>query len=633
MSIDSRKDIVLSYYNDLTYEDKLSTAVNFLMKIDRYDLYERCLFVIKFFVPFWMFTEYIVFILKSKLEHFKHVNISANTKKTITTLILIFFLFILVLIMNVYLSKDNIIGFWGLNSNTNFPIEGLAYTIVLLISFISNHITIYFIKYFAQNNSPVNRYSGVLSKNLNEKLNSLSEDVDNLFGHQVFAGESTYNVLFKLLEQQKGKKSKAFILRYLAQLLDDRIEENDHYIMISNKNNRWPNIKYSHFLANNMDRAEESVIWVVSPKDFYNIMLPDFIGYYLISNALAVVGEELLPASEKEYLALKKLFPKLYKYIKEEMDIKLLDNDCRVAQSKIIKEFDTLFVDLRNHSKHRRNKNEKENDQLKQAMLFNKALETLKTAGFLIYKLTGNVNYKIVKAKYYSFECMFINKIFPHYNSFRRSNVQQKERVLLIGDIDFDIGTLKSSLYDALSKSHWTRNDIQTNGWSKLWTQVGITHEDLADGSIIEKSLDLFKLTCGGEDNISFINMGNWYIDNVEKAMEKEHSLSAEEVSSVIVKLKEEINNTKFENLDMGIYDREYIVSSEHDLGSRKIDWYFGINNIDKAAASVEWMTKIEDVKVRHVADMLMTYDKIAELKYEEYKLLLCGYAKNYLFK
>ena len=106
-----------------------------------------------------------------------------------------------------------------------------------------------------------------------------------LLGHKVWSGRNTYALLQYLMNDAAGQTGRAkwFLVNFLQEELEHIIEPRGNPVLYDITVDGWTIARYSRFLAENMAHAEDSIEWVVDPRDLFREILPELIAEVLIS--------------------------------------------------------------------------------------------------------------------------------------------------------------------------------------------------------------------------------------------------------------------------------------------------------------------------------------------------------------
>ncbi len=106
-----------------------------------------------------------------------------------------------------------------------------------------------------------------------------------LLGHKVWSGRNTYALLQYLMDNAAGitGRAKWFLVNFLQEELEHIIEPGGSPVLYDITVDGWTVARYSRFLAENMAHAEDSIEWVVDPRDLFRRLLPEHIAEVLIS--------------------------------------------------------------------------------------------------------------------------------------------------------------------------------------------------------------------------------------------------------------------------------------------------------------------------------------------------------------
>jgi hypothetical protein len=115
---------------------------------------------------------------------------------------------------------------------------------------------------------------------------------EGLIGHKIWAEPDTHALLNTLISDQAGRRAKWFLITFLSSLVDDRISvpsalEAQYYKIVTPAEG-WEACRYSRFLAENMGHAQDSVVWITDPVDFFSVLLPEMTTYTLAAIPVAV---------------------------------------------------------------------------------------------------------------------------------------------------------------------------------------------------------------------------------------------------------------------------------------------------------------------------------------------------------
>lgn len=136
---------------------------------------------------------------------------------------------------------------------------------------------------------------------------------NTLLGHKLWSGWKTYNLLKWLVEDKANLgRTKWLIVNFLSHDLEQRIVQTENTekkeVFVPNQilTHGWSTRVYSEYLAQNMTFAEDSILWVVDPRDFIKDILPAHIIEVMISictqmdpNATRIIQRAKTAKSEK----------------------------------------------------------------------------------------------------------------------------------------------------------------------------------------------------------------------------------------------------------------------------------------------------------------------------------------------
>lgn len=296
------------------------------------------------------------------------------------------------------------------------------------------------------------------------KFAILKKDVikqfDNIIGHKLWADNKTYKLFEALLDDADLDKSKWLMINFLKKIIE-RSHEGKYQIHANMKI-----YEYSDFLNANIDHAND-IKWLISPSDFFGILLPEFIVYILID-----IGQK----------------NKGYKIV-------LHDNSLDVDQCFDSKMDCTLY---------RKNETIKVEEGKKVGELRSDIMQQYLRpicicAG--IESLLENMNMISLDVEKLYKETVQEGFGLPHIEAFRLSG-SEKERILCLG------GNLDTDDISKIVKSYWTSNKTSFNLalmascqsekcpeiTSCLHRLKNINEE--VQKNIISNALDLFLFSC-----------------------------------------------------------------------------------------------------------------------------------------
>ena len=383
----------------------------------------------------------------------------------------------------------------------------------------------------------------------------------------MWSGEKTSRLLRELEASVGEKRGKWFLANFIKEVLEDRIEENKDSSSFTIKTAEpWSNYRYSSFIQKNLSHAEESIWWLVDPRDFFSELLPQTTLHALACRALA---KEKPHVSLNRDSIIRDMFPGNYTSIVastfQTIKNKLLLDEPLRKQLRIddVQSMDpNLFtVDF---------STAKEDEK---RLLF----ETFVLPFMVALGITHSVGVQKVKTMYENVFCPeYINIFLPHLDVFRSVSVPDKLRVIFLGG-HLDLHVAKPSKIDRLKKklgTFWSNDDSKK--YSKdIWLQ----------------GFDLFLYLCGSEKNF------------------RASSFSG----------NSSISDGFF---DVGIQDKVFVVRSCPYGSGRKIDWSFSPKSIpecvifDQISSQTqretfdENLTSVSSSDFREALDMLLSERK-----------------------
>lgn len=487
--------------------------------------------IIKFFSPFALLVDYVKKYLENKGKNTNGYLLKIGLSLSYIILASVPLAAFLIQYQNSHLTFEDPVGKVLFNFTVFAPLTN-SFTLFLILLF-----------------------SGYFSLNRVEDIN---KKVDNLIGHQLWTEPKTFNTLNSLLNQQTGRKSKAFILKFMSYLVEDRIvnktNNHSHVFQISTGLNVWPISRYSKFLSANMDRAEERILWLVDLNDFFAFHLPELIKYSLAIRAINVFPWIVSDEYSKD-VAIQKIVDKFGENTPDDMPKEIwqlqVEKIKRYFTKMAIKDESNKQIDIADNTTLKFVINNPSNDDLNNNVnCFDMLLNILACCGYCLYELQDtypSVAVRDIESGFNKFSNKFLDHIYPHFGAFRRAQVKQKKRIFCINSPTNDdyINQLKNAISTCLNN--------QKEYWIQL-ADLGITKKDIEQRIIINSALNLFEITCGGKKNIV-----------VRKISIKKTPL--------------------FSQLDLGVYDSNYIVSSKKNHIEKKqecriITWYYGFSDV-----------------------------------------------------
>ena len=321
---------------------------------------------------------------------------------------------------------------------------------------------------------------------------SLSRDItglsENLFGHKVWAGNNTHRLLKSIWENSGEKRAKWFMVNFMAEVMDDLVLTDDTKCF--KLENEWSTYKYSQYLAKNMENAEYSICWFVDPKDFFRIIIPEFIAYTLACVSFLKFG---IPTNDSTCsTAPSSVFCPKHGY-----DAIELQKICTALQFTC----DSVPI-IENKG------------ELQQEEYFRKVILTIaKEFGNIIYT-DNEPSFEDIRNCFDNILLQqFIDVSLPHFRAFKQAKPQkQTNQFSKLRIIHFHDTVTKeisdSSIANKVIGDNWPhqQNDIKTP--NLLWTESSCSWSI----NLIDTALKLFAHSCGGENNILFVSSTELHI-------------------------------------------------------------------------------------------------------------------------
>lgn len=318
--------------------------------------------------------------------------------------------------------------------------------------------------------------------------------VEKLIGHKVWAEEYTFNLLEDLIKRTAGKRAKWFIVRFLANLADDRISHVDgdcSYLLTTDSQGTWHVCRYSKFLSENMDHAEGSVRWLVDPGDFFGILLPELMGYIIASCAVDRFG---LPniAFDDDPTSFNDAYRQIARKAAESFS-----KDENSVLTELHSAWGSSLINFKEHLE------KKQYDALWKSF-HGCVIHPLTTLGIQLLNNGYTPEEQTVLNSYKALHKKYIKHVFPHLEAFRRSDVADKKRVILLW-----------SDTETESDTQWIDGAIRKS-LEKHFSQWNTAYLRVANKELLSLVLKLFEYLSGDDKAISVCSFkGTLSIENV----------------------------------------------------------------------------------------------------------------------
>jgi len=295
-----------------------------------------------------------------------------------------------------------------------------------------------------------------------------SRKIDGLIGEQIWAGKTTTALLRDLNTPQRPRARWVFV-NFLKEVVDDVISQNAVYqVKTCSPWTQWNLCRYSLFLSENIEHAK-TVWWLVAPKDFFYVLLPDFIAYSLSCYGWMAHRYPLnLPDSRQTALG---------------------DVFARQFGAAFVPSLTEILVDLRGDSDALKLNEVREKVLPVQAQLGIRALVEGCLSG-----LSGTFRRSGLRTAYLQCFPAVLDSLLPHVEAFRLCRAA-KMRVIYLGDqtdlkVDRNLGDLLQRQFDVgqflRSCSSVCQDDLRPLIASGAMPRVART------------AMRLFAYTCGG---------------------------------------------------------------------------------------------------------------------------------------
>ncbi|MCK4658563.1 MAG: hypothetical protein KAV82_03490 [Phycisphaerae bacterium] len=360
-------------------------------------------------------------------------------------------------------------------------------------SIFCNTVTLLLISLFA---FPSDAAASMLRRDLRHTLNENSLNLSNslsnkLLEHVLWSHAKTGTLLKELATRDPGKRGKWFLVNFLAHVAEERIDVQKkpagQIYVLGTGNNVWPVCRYSRFLATNMDHADNSILWLVDPNDFFGLLLPEFVRYFVACHAISAYGEMRPSASytNRTKASVQSVF-ECYKHSPQTISVDkaawATHYDFIVPAPIRDKNVDTDPEGSTNSTYERR-----------WTEFHHYILPTIVRCGQVLRKHFGTtVTHEEVSKSFRFLSHNFLDHIFPHLMAFKKTHgIREKCRVLFMG---FDMPS------DHTLWQSWLKERVLQYWQANLHRWDTETRTAAKDSDVIREALGMFVDSCGGED-------------------------------------------------------------------------------------------------------------------------------------
>ena len=371
-----------------------------------------------------------------------------------------------------------------------------------------------------------------------EESRSVEFNTGQLLGHKVWAEDKTHELLKEIVDNERFGRSKWHIVKFLAILADERIsgdKEQGFFKLSTHSDGQWHVSKYSRFLSDNIEHAQEEALWLVDPKDFTNTLIPQCLRYVLASLAIIELGgpTTAIWSAKQHYSTVFK--PMLDAAVQRGLGS---PEDLKTKLEAIRPQ--PVDIDLSQDDKSTWNAFE------------NVVLAGMSVFGGLLVQTPHSVREDVILAGFQEFYAAWLSRVFPHIAAFRRCGIRDATRIVLVPRGNGEDGTYRDEEAAIQDMANALRESLDTD---KVWTSLASPE---TQRTILATAFRMFEYLSGGAGRI------------------KAYITKGESVPPV--------------GLDIGIYDRKFVVWSKQlsESSRREVTWFY-LEDIAKAKFSEDF--------------------------------------------
>ncbi len=382
-----------------------------------------------------------------------------------------------------------------------------------------------------------------------DKLSGAVEELKNdtsRLGPRLWAGERTYGLLATLNDHKT--RAKWMMVNFLSEEVDHLIETDiaDGQHSISSVR-EWSVSEYSEFLRRQMGHADHSVYWIVSPRDFFHVLLPTSLTHFLASTAMWQYGiprgRSLLKTDKRPSAIFRK-----DNLQSPGQDISGYPSDvlleiCNELRIKFVDQ-DDGFYDVFHAGKKLPLDSQKEKEHSFFELI---SLNILKEYGIRYLRKRSENGEALTSEDMAQIEGVYrkslrphLDALLPHVKAFQEaSHDLAKMRLLYFGTKGALEDNIEEFITKALNSQDMSSFEVTKSFWWPSWGQVR------QDPDMLVQAFNFFLETCGGKENfgVAAVNDATYFGSEREADWAKN-------------------------GLDIGIYDEAITIASVSPKGN-----------------------------------------------------------------
>ncbi len=124
----------------------------------------------------------------------------------------------------------------------------------------------------------------------------VNKHLSRIIGHKVWAGAQTHDFLKTLIDNETAKRTKWQVVNFMSTIANNQITKMEGgggvvvWKATTESHGAWDLVDYSRFLQNNIEYAEEEILWLVDPDDFQDYLFPMAIRFVLSAKSLGTLS-------------------------------------------------------------------------------------------------------------------------------------------------------------------------------------------------------------------------------------------------------------------------------------------------------------------------------------------------------
>lgn len=346
-----------------------------------------------------------------------------------------------------------------------------------------------------------------------------------LVGDRLWCENNTNKLLKHIIDKAHDERAKWHLINFLANLADEHVEpEGEKWLKLTTTtkaNGQWHISRYSKFLSDNIDHAENRILWLVDPIDFYEVLLPDCISYSIAAIAIEELG--LPEITWGKTIDLCTVFEPMRKKAEE----KYKGKETSVEICNLLRTLREIGLNLPSQGAAYIECGWWDNLN----SLFLKNLEGI--GNILIASDPSLISKAKISSGFWKLHRHWLDKCFPHIGALLKARVKEAYRIIYIPKVSTGGAPPVESNPDDIAIEQFSK---------KIWDKLANSYSN----SLVEHALNLFEEITGGPDKVKVY------------------------VSNTIVTMPDK------PEYDLGVYDDNFIVRAKQNDNprTREVAWY-----------------------------------------------------------